>query len=679
MDSTQVVRRRHMDDWGARKERTSYFKKREERTSSSVAVQPWRPEVIEEESSHQQRAKRRRSVYEKGHTRQSPSSPFEVGGTFEPLNKFTASSRFLENSYPSQKAPPLFRRAGFYTVRPERRSGSSPECSFKTPPGIEDNAVIDLTKEDDEPEKMLDVAFPRGGSTHLLQKRGVQVQPKSGSGSGSPSGKSRLALKGKEKIDMNTSNSSGLAINCGEGTIPRKKRSVRIGCTSPSNIADSAQKFAEKLQIGSRDGKNQTPELVIPNGQSKVDIREIVADDYNCRHKAKGKGAIMRHSFTEKNHDADTSGHVSSSSSVAANEIGYAPRKEAVGRWRSTHSRGKEMDHSVSRDDDARCFVNEKLGNRKLTSNIVSGSDQQGPVGARLFKKRKTTEESSTSRNRGNGFVDDSKIHCSSRFSSTSSRLHQRNIFESASSTSSPPRLQNHQRPTDSPPTSVRERNSNVPGTGSACNQESDARARQLEADERLALELQAQMYNEMAILFMEGEAGSSQNHPVQSSGIPSNQGGTQVQVPRTIGAPQLRRRIMSIQRDFNANDYEMLLALDDNNVRIGASADQINSLPEFVLQTDDDFEETCAVCLDVPTVGETMRQLPCLHKFHKTCIDPWLTTKPSCPGSTVAMDVDDVDALEIFGEGVINIDHKLADADFFNNFEDDFDDTDIN
>ncbi|OMO95287.1 hypothetical protein COLO4_16007 [Corchorus olitorius] len=43
------------------------------------------------------------------------------------------------------------------------------------------------------------------------------------------------------------------------------------------------------------------------------------------------------------------------------------------------------------------------------------------------------------------------------------------------------------------------------------------------------------------------------------------------------------------------------------------------------------------------------------------------------------AMDVDDVDPLEIFGEGAIPIDNKLADADFFNNFEDDFDDADIN
>uniref|UniRef100_A0A7N0TUI5 Small acidic protein 1 n=1 Tax=Kalanchoe fedtschenkoi TaxID=63787 RepID=A0A7N0TUI5_KALFE len=45
---------------------------------------------------------------------------------------------------------------------------------------------------------------------------------------------------------------------------------------------------------------------------------------------------------------------------------------------------------------------------------------------------------------------------------------------------------------------------------------------------------------------------------------------------------------------------------------------------------------------------------------------------------SCVAMDVDDVDPLDVFGEGVLAVETKVADADFFNNFEDDFDDTDI-
>ncbi|KAK7277797.1 hypothetical protein RJT34_22814 [Clitoria ternatea] len=46
---------------------------------------------------------------------------------------------------------------------------------------------------------------------------------------------------------------------------------------------------------------------------------------------------------------------------------------------------------------------------------------------------------------------------------------------------------------------------------------------------------------------------------------------------------------------------------------------------------------------------------------------------------SSMAMDVDDHDPLDMFGDGVIAADNKLADADFFNSFHDDFDDSDIN
>ncbi|CAH8361031.1 unnamed protein product [Eruca vesicaria subsp. sativa] len=47
--------------------------------------------------------------------------------------------------------------------------------------------------------------------------------------------------------------------------------------------------------------------------------------------------------------------------------------------------------------------------------------------------------------------------------------------------------------------------------------------------------------------------------------------------------------------------------------------------------------------------------------------------------GSSMAMDVDDIEAMEMLSEGGLIYDNKLADAEFFNRFEDDFDDTDIN
>ncbi|CAH8387792.1 unnamed protein product [Eruca vesicaria subsp. sativa] len=46
--------------------------------------------------------------------------------------------------------------------------------------------------------------------------------------------------------------------------------------------------------------------------------------------------------------------------------------------------------------------------------------------------------------------------------------------------------------------------------------------------------------------------------------------------------------------------------------------------------------------------------------------------------GSSMAMDVDDIEAMEMLSEGGLISENKLADADFFNKFEDDFDDTDI-
>ena len=42
--------------------------------------------------------------------------------------------------------------------------------------------------------------------------------------------------------------------------------------------------------------------------------------------------------------------------------------------------------------------------------------------------------------------------------------------------------------------------------------------------------------------------------------------------------------------------------------------------------------QEPCAVCYEEMVVGEEIRRLPCLHNFHRACIDRWIKVKATCP-----------------------------------------------
>lgn len=41
---------------------------------------------------------------------------------------------------------------------------------------------------------------------------------------------------------------------------------------------------------------------------------------------------------------------------------------------------------------------------------------------------------------------------------------------------------------------------------------------------------------------------------------------------------------------------------------------------------------EPCVICWEELLPGQQARRLPCLHLFHRSCIDRWLTEKPTCP-----------------------------------------------
>jgi len=44
------------------------------------------------------------------------------------------------------------------------------------------------------------------------------------------------------------------------------------------------------------------------------------------------------------------------------------------------------------------------------------------------------------------------------------------------------------------------------------------------------------------------------------------------------------------------------------------------------------DDERKCMVCLETFSAGEDLRILPCLHRYHLACIDPWLAVNRHCP-----------------------------------------------
>ena len=52
----------------------------------------------------------------------------------------------------------------------------------------------------------------------------------------------------------------------------------------------------------------------------------------------------------------------------------------------------------------------------------------------------------------------------------------------------------------------------------------------------------------------------------------------------------------------------------------------RLSSLPVFTYRSEGaDGAEECALCLENFCAGESLRLLPCFHKFHKECVDRWL------------------------------------------------------
>lgn len=113
-----------------------------------------------------------------------------------------------------------------------------------------------------------------------------------------------------------------------------------------------------------------------------------------------------------------------------------------------------------------------------------------------------------------------------------------------------------------------------------------------------------------------------------------------------------LRGQLSMMQRELTANDFEMLSQLDNANPSAsggppGASEALINRMPlhhmtasEIATKTESNAL-TCSICLAPFEVGALVRTVVCMHSFHKTCIDPWLRMRSSCPVCKIPITAD--------------------------------------
>jgi Ring finger domain len=79
---------------------------------------------------------------------------------------------------------------------------------------------------------------------------------------------------------------------------------------------------------------------------------------------------------------------------------------------------------------------------------------------------------------------------------------------------------------------------------------------------------------------------------------------------------------------------YEQLLQMfGDGTENLGATEQQIGSLPTSTVRSKDHNKGQCSICLQDFGVGDSFKTLPCLHcDFHTSCIDKWLKTNAVCP-----------------------------------------------
>uniref|UniRef100_A0A0D9W732 RING-type domain-containing protein n=1 Tax=Leersia perrieri TaxID=77586 RepID=A0A0D9W732_9ORYZ len=452
--------------------------------------------------------------------------------------------------------------------------------------------------------------------------------------------------EGKEIIDKGTnvpSSSSALSI------VPQRcvgqRKLVRNGCISPSNIAKTSLKVDEKREICSKsrllhypntqldafekgnviDLTDNSP-IIRRQGNTTADMENrpgrkltisragetvipSVANQVNSSNFSEGssnKGKEISHDF------------------MGAKQSGEAFMRRVSPRYMGDSSSGPNIDQGSEQG-----WRTTHNNTSKLPMPLSAGDSNNSIDGA-------TTMQTSSFVNRAIRISSRKRKHIPSLYHAgeSSSFADQPRVASSASTAARNHTAQCHDIPiVDIDDICSPEARPTSSGIGYINETLVDPNIReQLESDELLARQLQEQLYNETPRVIPTEESGtrvlrsSASQHASRRVGYDS--GNRRPNYQRVLPRYPAAR----IQPNIDLNDYDALLALDENNHQhAGASESQINNLPQSVVQSNN-IEEPCAVCLENPSVGDTIRRLPCFHMFHKECIDEWLRRKKLCP-----------------------------------------------
>jgi len=107
-------------------------------------------------------------------------------------------------------------------------------------------------------------------------------------------------------------------------------------------------------------------------------------------------------------------------------------------------------------------------------------------------------------------------------------------------------------------------------------------------------------------------------------------------------GSEENRRRIRELlivfqqindARRIGNGSYESLLS---NLQDVKTPAKNKDDMPVYIWKEKEnekrEGESNCSICLSEYETGNEIKILPCLHKFHKDCIDSWLDAHNTCP-----------------------------------------------